>query len=327
MADLKISVIIPVYNVEKYIHQCVDSVLCQTYKNIEVILADDGSTDNCPLICDEYAEKDGRVKVIHKQNGGLSSARNAGMKIMTGDYALFLDSDDYWVEKVFLDNIVKEKLSSACDVVIFGYTKDINLLQSHKRNTEFENLFSVNDKCESLKQLITNNKYLSSACDKIVNTRLYKLYDMMFLNGVLSEDIDWSARILLYADSFQVYDRYVYFYRENHSSITHNISKKHITDLMNNIIRIVSWSDNIKNEDYYEWYMNYCSYQYITLLNIFCNVSKQENVNEEIAKMGEYSYLLNYHTNKKVKLVYLFNKIFGYRGMLKILKLYLKAKG
>lgn len=91
----KLSVIVPVYKVEPYIHKCVDSILGQTYTNLEVILVDDGSPDNCGKICDEYAAKDKRVKVIHKKNGGLSDARNAGIDISTGDIIGFIDSDDY----------------------------------------------------------------------------------------------------------------------------------------------------------------------------------------------------------------------------------------
>ncbi len=106
----KISVIVPVYNVEKYLDKCVESIVNQTYKNLEIILVDDGSTDNCPEICDEWAKKDNRIKVIHKPNGGLSSARNAGMDSMTGSYIQFVDSDDYIKSnmiEVMYGNIIK----------------------------------------------------------------------------------------------------------------------------------------------------------------------------------------------------------------------------
>ena len=86
-----ISVIVPIYNVEKYLHQCLKSIINQTYKNLEIILVDDGSPDNCPKICDEYSRKDKRIKVIHKENGGLSSARNAGLDVVTGEYISFID--------------------------------------------------------------------------------------------------------------------------------------------------------------------------------------------------------------------------------------------
>lgn len=103
-----ISVIVPVYKVEPYLRKCVDSILAQTYRNLEVILVDDGSPDGCPAICDEYAVKDSRVKVIHKDNGGLSDARNAGMDVASGDYLMFVDSDD-WIE----ENSIEALLSAA----------------------------------------------------------------------------------------------------------------------------------------------------------------------------------------------------------------------
>ena len=95
MKSAYFSIIIPVYNVEKYLHQCVKSVLNQTFEELEIILVDDGSPDGCPKICDEFAKKDPRAKVIHQANAGLSAARNAGLKVATGTYITFVDSDDY----------------------------------------------------------------------------------------------------------------------------------------------------------------------------------------------------------------------------------------
>ena len=97
-----ISIVLPIYNVENYIEKCMESVLNQTYKNIEIILVDGGSPDNCPIICDQYVKEDNRVKVVHKENGGLSDARNAGIKVANGDYITFIDSDDY-VDKDYVE--------------------------------------------------------------------------------------------------------------------------------------------------------------------------------------------------------------------------------
>ena len=98
----EISVIVPVYKVEKYLDRCIESIVNQTYPEFELILVDDGSPDNCPALCDAWAERDGRIRVIHKKNGGLSSARNAGMDVMCGKYVCFIDSDD-WIELNFLE--------------------------------------------------------------------------------------------------------------------------------------------------------------------------------------------------------------------------------
>lgn len=118
---MKISFVIPVYKVEQYIEQCVDSVLNQTYKDIEVVLVDDGSPDNCPKMCDEYALEDNRIKVVHKPNGGLSDARNAGLSVATGDYVIFMDSDDFWTSNNHLEQLIEiVKINPDCDFVGFN---------------------------------------------------------------------------------------------------------------------------------------------------------------------------------------------------------------
>ena len=115
-----VSIIIPVYNIEKYIEECVNSVLVQSYKNFEVILVDDGSKDRSSIICDDLANLDNRIKVIHKKNGGLSSARNAGIKASKGDYIAFIDGDDYWDDRDFLKDVVKCLDESKANIYLIG---------------------------------------------------------------------------------------------------------------------------------------------------------------------------------------------------------------
>ena len=324
--EIKISVIIPVYNVEKYLKECVDSVLNQTYKNIEVILVDDGSPDNCPRICDDYANSDDRIKVLHKTNGGLSSARNVGLEIMDGDYFIFLDSDDYWNDKEFLKKLISDNISNNPDIVVLGYKKYYVEKSRFVEGYSTDISLNGNDKTTQIKQLIENNIFESNAWTKVISKRMF-CYDLRFIEGIYSEDIDWSARLLIYAKSLDVNNGNVYVYRQNNSSITHNLNRKNIMDLKNQIIRIVELSKQIEQEDYYEWYMNYCAYQYVTFLNCAVAIDKSENISEFVNEMKEYAYLLNYHVNKKVNLVYKFYKLLGYKGMLKILKLFLKIRG
>ena len=123
MDNALVSIIVPVYKAEKYIHQCIDSLLTQTYRNIEVILVDDGSPDHCGKICDEYAAKDCRVKVIHQQNGGVSVARQTGIDHATGEYSIHADPDD-WVELNMIEELVAKAVSDNADMVICDYISE-----------------------------------------------------------------------------------------------------------------------------------------------------------------------------------------------------------
>lgn len=123
-----ISVIIPVYKVEKYLNRCVDSVLNQTFRDLEVILVDDGSPDRCPQICDAYAKKDNRVRVIHKENGGLSDARNSGIDIATGQFLAFVDSDD-WLRNDIYEFAMNLQRKYQADIVEFGIRRVVNELE------------------------------------------------------------------------------------------------------------------------------------------------------------------------------------------------------
>ena len=119
----KVSIIVPVYNVEKYLDRCMESLLNQTLKDIEIILVDDGSPDNCPQMCDDYAKKDSRVKVVHKANAGLGYARNSGLDVATGEYVAFVDSDDY-VELDMYEQMYEASLNYQVQMVLCGFNRD-----------------------------------------------------------------------------------------------------------------------------------------------------------------------------------------------------------
>lgn len=144
-----ISVIIPVYNVEKYIHKCVDSVLNQTYRNLEIILVDDGSPDNCPQICDEYAQRDSRVMVVHKENEGVSIARNFAMSKMQGEYLMFVDSDD-WIDLDTCEIAMKNILKNSCDVVMWSYVREFENKSLIKNIFDTDIYFDNNEACQKI---------------------------------------------------------------------------------------------------------------------------------------------------------------------------------
>ena len=177
----KVSVIIPVYNVEKYLNKCVDSVINQTYKNLEIILVDDGSLDNCPKLCDDYAKSDERIKVIHKINEGVSVARNVGISVASGEYVCFFDSDDF-VEEDVLEKMLDAIVEKAYDVCVCGYSVDIYNKEGEKESAS--EVVPWKQVCENL-SLIECEKNLG-ICGYAWN----KLYRKEFLthNGLFFEE-------------------------------------------------------------------------------------------------------------------------------------------
>lgn len=217
----KISVIVPVYNMEKYIHRCINSILDQTFKDFELILVDDGSLDKSGKICDLYSEKDNRIKVIHKKNGGLSDARNTGLDIAQGEFISFVDSDDY------IESDMYEKLLIACEV---NNSKIAMCGRYNVHGEEVKPMFSFEglkiwDSKKAIENLLTWDNIDSSACDKLFNRDLFN--GVRFPVGKYSEDIFVMARIIHNAGKVVHIGeaKYYYFHRSN-SITTEKFSEK-----------------------------------------------------------------------------------------------------
>lgn len=209
-----ISVIVPIYNVEKYLARCVDSIVNQTYKNLEIILVDDGSPDRCPQMCDDYAEKNSRIKVVHKKNGGLSDARNAGIAVATGEYISFIDSDDYVSDDFFeclLDVMNKENSDIAeCSVV---------KLYEDNRFDEFSDDLSVKtyDTQDAMSALIAENPFHQHVWNKLYKTELVR--DIPYAVGKLNEDEFWTYQVFGRANKVSKLNKTMYYYFQRNSSI------------------------------------------------------------------------------------------------------------
>ena len=189
-----VSVVVPIYNVEQYLDRCILSILSQTYENLEIILVDDGSPDNCGKICDQYASKDQRVRVIHKENGGLSDARNAGVKIATGKYLLFIDSDDFVAEDLVQKTVESAELNHS-DIVLFDYqrlesndTIEVCSISGIPENQSF----SLKDYPEVLFKSI-------SAWNKLFLREFYMNSEIQFPVGYYYEDLGSSPKYLFAA--------------------------------------------------------------------------------------------------------------------------------
>ncbi len=184
-----VSVIIPIYKVEKYLRECVDSVLNQTYDDLEIILVDDGSPDNCGKICDDYAMKDKRIRVIHKKNGGLSDARNAGFLVASGEYCYFIDSDDY-IKRNAIELLVTYIKRENADFVYF----DSETLYERKGPHKYIETFRRKEKypsaggAESLYNHLKSDEYYSCVCLMFFKTDFLKKNRLIFRKGMLHED-------------------------------------------------------------------------------------------------------------------------------------------
>ena len=221
-----ISIIVPIYNVENYLERCLDSILKQTYKKIEIILVDDGSTDKSGTICDEYAKKDNRIKVIHKKNGGLSDARNHGLAIATGDYIGFVDSDDYIAEDMFetLYNLNEEFKS---DISIVSYYEYYNGKLISVRDSEQK--ISMN-KVEAIKELLIDTRIQSYAWNKLFKKDLFK--DLNFPTGKNFEDIATTLLLFEKANKVVLFESPKYYYLRRDDSIIGVRNTKTYTDYL-----------------------------------------------------------------------------------------------
>ena len=174
------SIIVPVYKTKAYLNECVASVLAQSFRNFELILVDDGSPDECPQICDSYAQQDYRIRVIHKSNGGLSSARNAGLDVANGEYVLFLDSDDFWKHANLLSNIDDIIRLTKADAMIFGIEHfDTNEQTFYpawqKRYSEYDS-----SRKRNLADLMKQNFFVACACDKAIKREFVERHGLRF---------------------------------------------------------------------------------------------------------------------------------------------------
>lgn len=213
-----ISVIVPVYNVEQYLDHCVESIINQTYKNLEIILVDDGSPDNCPAMCDAWAKKDSRIRVIHKANGGSGQARNVALDIVRGDFVAFVDSDDYIAPQIY--EYLMGMFDSTIDIVECGY------LMTDNDDVEFDNTAGEYDGVV----YTTSEAMQNHICDRIFRQIIWnKLYRkavigcVRFPNGKFIDDEFWTYRVIGNANKLVHSDRRLYAYRQQNQSVMHAV--------------------------------------------------------------------------------------------------------
>lgn len=229
-----VSIVIPVYNVKLYLEKCVKSVLSQTLKEIEIILVDDGSTDGSNFLCDELANCDARVQVIHQKNQGLADARNKGMLLAKGEYLAFLDSDDYWERPQALEEIIEmlRKEERDVDCILFSYKKK-NLKKSQNILCEISPLPLTISNYKKKVTLLKRRQYCNSACTKLYRMKFLKENHFVFPVGKKSEDLVFSQMVLTKMESFLIYYPSILVYQINRTgSITTSFAVKNYEDIL-----------------------------------------------------------------------------------------------
>lgn len=269
----KISVIVPVYKVEKYLKRCVDSILNQTYKNFELLLVDDGSPDSCGKICDDYSKIDDRVKVIHKKNGGLSSARNAGIKASSGDYLNFVDSDD-WLELDCLEYLLKLLLKTDADFAMAENIRNNDEVLKTKKETVKEKVLSQKDFL-SLFFKINTQKNVQYAWAKLYKKNLFD--NIKYPEGLTDEDVPATFTLILASEKIAYSNKIVYHYFINPNSITESEFSNKKFDLLK--VWDLVCDSAVKTKDFWiikNAYLN----RYRADFGILCNFILSENIEE-----------------------------------------------
>ena len=299
VTNIRISIIVPVYKVEKELDRCVKSLIKQTYKQIEIILVDDGSPDRCPQMCDKYSKSDQRIKVIHKENGGLSDARNTGLLAATGKYVLYVDSDDY-IELDACERFIK-CVEDDVDVVVGSY-REVN----NGKCTVFCHSGIVANEIYSSKEYVINsikhNEWYAPAWLNLYNRSFLIKNDLFYKKGLLFEDHEMLPRLFLAAKrvKYMDYPFYIYVIRNN------SIMTSRVTDKQRQMsIEIyTSWLECFKTIEDNE----YQRYLYGALVKYYlANCRSKKITRWEITNLNfrfAFKYALN--TRERVKVV-LFN--------------------
>ena len=320
-----ISIIVPVYNVEEYLEDCLKSVVNQNFSEYEVILVDDGSTDNCPRICDAFAEKFDCFSVIHKSNGGLSSARNAGIHAAKGKYLMFLDSDDFLINNNALELIAKALYALKPDLLIGSpdeYDADGNCVIIHhsygvwKENVLYPAITIINEMYRY------NGIWVTLAQTKIISRRFCLLNKLFFSDGIYHEDDEWIARVILSRPTiaFHYQPWYGYRHRENSIVSSPDLQKKY-KRTCDKIVASSSMMNNPKGKVYKE----YIRYAADYFLNTIISANHLPNDQQKEFVVFLKGYRKSYRTilfskDMKLALKALYLILFGEKSFINLYK-------
>lgn len=322
---MKFSVILPIYNVEKYLGECVDSILAQTFTDYELILVDDGAKDNSPAICDEYAKKDARIKVIHQVNGGQSNARNNGLDVANGEYIIYIDSDDFIMNDKFLQN-VSEKTSQDVDMIFYKYCNYYEKSSVFKP-CQFSYISAMTEiaTSEIIKKLVMADAFYGQAWIRAIRRKMLTDNGIRFLEGMSCEDTDWNYNIWKLNPKVAFIDEPYVAYRQREGSVSRSVKLKLLEDFLFVVNKWAKELSDLENSDLKNSLLSSLAKYYSNLLVIYMRVQNDDKKSYK-HKIKALSWLLDYSVNKRPKMVSKVYSLLGFDATIMMLNLLDKVK-
>jgi glycosyltransferase involved in cell wall biosynthesis len=318
---MRFSIIVPVYNVEKYLEECLQSILSQSFNDYELILVNDGSTDKSSIICENYKIKHSKIKYIYKNNGGLSSARNEGLLNSIGDYIIFTDSDDFWKGQDVLLKLNEIIINEKPDVILHEETRYYSTIDFFYDDNIKKIKTKSNDFKKNSLELIYNEVYVACAWDKIVKREILINNNLFFPLNRKSEDIEWCVKLLGFISKYSLFNYSFYYYRQsNTNSITKNIDYKHVLDVFQMIKNSLEGRKN-RNDSEKKAIENFLTINYVTLLMNYyvIPISHRTKIKSEIF---EWRFLIKSNVSYRVDKIYKIYRITNFNLFLIILNFY-----
>jgi glycosyltransferase involved in cell wall biosynthesis len=322
---MKFSVIIPVYNTAAYLKECIDSILNQTFLDYEIILVDDGSNDSSGLLCDEYATLHGFIKVIHKPNGGQSTARNAGLRVSKGVYIVFIDSDDFITDKDFLAKLAS-RTAGGSDIIAYKYQKfyDKTKILGNCGFT-FRGIDQTAPLGTIIKELVKRNAFYCSAWSKSIRRDILIRHGIYFDETSRCEDMDWYFSVVQVISTMEFLDEPFIAYRQRENSVTSVTSLKTVRDFISFFDKWVPMIDTLGNAAMRDALRAAIAKFYVNLMLSYVHCSDKRK-KACLAGVRQYSTLLQYDMNPRTKKINLLNKIAGFRLTMAILWIMVRAR-
>ena len=285
-----ISIIVPIYKVEKYLDRCINSILNQTFKDFELILVDDGSPDRCGDICEEYAKKDKRIKVIHKENGGLSDARNAGLDIAKGEFVGFVDSDDFIHKDMYMilyDTLVKSKSDiSQCKFKYFSKENELN------KNIINDGKYKIYNNIDAIEEIMDNKNLNANVWNKLYKRELFR--EIRFPKGKIHEDEFVTYKVFYRAKTISYVNKELYYYFSNDTGIMKNLNINSKFDWIEAIEERNEFLLSIKEKNLFN---KSNSYLFFNLIKLRYNIKKSEELKNKSQMYNLVNEKIKYSLN------------------------------